>query len=43
MRPHWTRRDLRQARLDSNLTLGQAEAIRERVTDYHRQRLTMSR
>ena len=29
MRPHWTRRDLRQARLDSNFTLGQADAIRE--------------
>jgi hypothetical protein len=43
MRPHWTRRDLRQAKLDSNFTPGQADAIRERVADYHRQRLTMSR
>jgi hypothetical protein len=43
MRPHWTRKDLRQAELDSEFTPGQADAIRERVADYHRQRLTMSR
>ena len=44
MQPHWTRNHLRQAhRNPFRFTLAQGERIRQKVTDYHKQRVAMQR